>query len=153
MRVSALAAAFTIAAASLCLSGCTSRGLIYPGYSAPPQYSGYSGAPYAPAAVVYPEYGVPPPEAPPISAYGAYLPPRAACAQVWSCGYRGCGWQPSCAPGAQPYARPYGPPRPQVYSDHATPPEPYTRRYRPQDYSGPARPYSGEQTYGSAYRQ
>ena len=128
MRVSALAAAFTIAAASLCLSGCTSRGLIYPGYSAPPQYSGYSGAPYAPAAVVYPEYGVPPPEAPPISAYGAYLPPR---------------------------ARSYGSGRPQVYTAPQSPPAParYSGPYKPQVYSAPTRASPGDQTYGRAYRQ
>ena len=55
MRVVALATTITVAVASVGLSGCASRSLVYPGY-----YAGYSGAPYAPAAVVYPEYGVPP---------------------------------------------------------------------------------------------
>ena len=66
MRVFAPAAAIAVTVASGGLSGCTSPGLVYPGLAAPAQYS---GAPYAPAAVVYPEYGVPRHEAPPISAY------------------------------------------------------------------------------------
>jgi hypothetical protein len=150
MRGFALAA-ITVAVASVGLSGCTSPGLGYPGLAAPPQYS---GAPYAPAAVVYPQYGVQPPEAPPISAYGSYLPPRAACAPVWSCGYRGCGWQPNCAPRPEPYAGSYGSARPQVYSAPQSLPAPqrYSGRSQPPVYSGPPRPYSGDPTYGSAYR-
>jgi hypothetical protein len=69
MRLFGLAAAATVA--SLGLNGCTSPGHYNGGF--------YSGAPYAPGPVPYPEYGVPPPEAPPIPAYGpAYVPPRSA---------------------------------------------------------------------------
>jgi hypothetical protein len=153
MRVVALAATFTVAVASVGLSGCTSRGLVYPGYSpgwtAPPLYS---GAPYAPAPVVYPGYYAPTPEPPPISAYGAYVPPRAACAPVWRCGYQGCGWQSGCAPRREVYSGQNGPPSAQVYSRAAAAPQPYARRYGPQVNSGATRPHSGDQTYGSAYR-
>ena len=129
MRLFSLAATITVAVASLGLSSCTSPGFYgggpYSGY-----YGGgyYSGAPYAPAAVVYPEYGIPPSEAPPISAYGAYLPPR---------------------------ARSYGSGRPQVYTAPQSPPAParYSGPYKPQVYSGPTRVSPGDQTYGRANRQ
>ena len=128
MRLFSLAATITVAVASLGLSSCTSPGFYgggpYSGY-----YGGgyYSGAPYAPAAGVYPEYGIPPSEAPPISAYGAYLPPRAR----------------------------YGSGRPQVYTAPQSPPAPahYSGPYKPQVYSGPTRASPGDQTYGRAYRQ
>ena len=81
MRLFVFAAAAAVA--SIGLNGCTSPGFHNGGF--------YSGTPYAPATVVYPEYGVPASEAPPISAYGSYLPPRAACARVWRCGYQDCG--------------------------------------------------------------
>ena len=120
MRLFALAATITIAVASVGLSSCTSPGFYGGGY--------YSGAPYAPAAVVYPEYGVQPPEPPPISAYGAYLPPR---------------------------ARSYGSGRPQVYTAPQSPPAParYSGPYKPQVYSGPTHVSPGDQTYGRANRQ
>ena len=151
MRVFAPAAAIAVTVASGGLSGCTSPGLVYPGLAAPAQYS---GAPDAPAAVVYPEYGVPRHEAPPISAYGSYLPPRAACAPVWRCGYQGCEWHSGCAPRPEPYAGTYGSSRPRVYSQPQPrlTPERYSGRTQPQVYSGPPRPYSGDPTYGSAYR-
>ena len=118
MRLFVLAAAAAVA--SFGLNGCTSPGYYNGGY--------YSGAPYAPGAVAYPEYGVPPPEARPISAYGAYVPPRAGS---------------------------YGSARPQVYSAPQSPPAParYSGPYKPQVYSGPTRPSPGDQSYGRAYRQ
>jgi len=142
MRLFALAAAAAVV--SVGVSGCTSPGFYNGGL--------YSGAPYAPAAVVYPEYGVPPAEAPPISAYGSYVRPRAACAPVWRCGYQGCSWQSGCAPRPEPYAGRYGTPDPRAYSAPAAAREPNSHRYAPQVYSVPPRPYSSEQTYGSAYR-
>jgi len=142
MRLFALAAAAAVA--SVGLSSCASPGFYGGGY--------YSDAPYAPAAVVYPEYGVPPPEPPPISAYGAYVPPRAACTPVWRCGYQGCSWQSGCAPRPEPYAGRYGTPDPRAYSAPAAAREPNSHRYAPQVYSVPPRPYSSEQTYGSANR-
>jgi hypothetical protein len=132
MRLFSLAATITIAVASIGLSSCTSPGFYGGGY--------YSGAPYAPAAVVYPEYGVPPPEAPPISAYGAYVPPRAACAPVWRCGYQGCGWHSGCAPRPEPYAGAYGSSRPQPQLQPRLAPERYSGRSQPQIYSGQPRP-------------
>jgi hypothetical protein len=143
MRLFALAAAAAVA--SVGLSSCASPGFYGGGY--------YSGAPYAPSAVVYPEYGVPPPEPPPISAYGAYVPPRAACTPVWRCGYQGCGWQSGSAPRSEPYASAYGSSRPRVYSQPQLQPRLAPGRSQPQVYSGSPRPYSGDQTYGSAYRQ
>src|SRR5262252_2953275 len=147
MRLFVIAAAAAVA--SIGLNGCTSPGFHNGGF--------YSGTPYAPATVVYPEYGVPPPEAPPISAYGSYLPPRAACAPVWRCGYQGCGWHSGCAPRPEPYATAYGSSRPRVYSQPQPQPrlapERYSGRSSPQVYSGPPRPYPGDQTYGSTYRQ
>jgi hypothetical protein len=123
MRLFVLAAAAAVA--SFGLNGCTSPGYYNGGY----YNSGYySGAPYAPGAVEYPGYGVPPPEAPPMSAYGAYVPPRAGS---------------------------YGSARPQVYSAPQSPPAParYSGPYKPQVYSGPTRPSPGDQSYGRAYRQ
>ena len=140
MRLFALAAAAAVV--SVGVSGCTSPGFYNGGL--------YSGASYAPAAVVYPEYGVPPAEAPPISAYGSYVRPRAACAPVWRCGYQGCSWQSGCAPRPEPYAGRM--PEPRAYSTPAAAREPNSRRYAPQVYSVQPRPYSSEQTYGSAYR-
>ena len=113
MRVFVLAAAAAVA--SLGLNCCTSPGYYNGGF--------YSGAPYAPGAVAYPGYGFPPPEAPPISAYGAYVPPRA-----------------DRSPRAQVYSAPQSPPAPARYSG------------KPQVYSGPTRPYSRDQSYGSTYR-
>ena len=117
MRLFSLAAAAAVL--SVGLNGCTSPGYYGGGF--------YSGAPYAPATVVYPEYGVPLPEAPPISAYGAYVPPR---------------------------ARSYGSARPQVYSAPQSPPAPtrYSGPNKPQAYSGTTRTSPGDQTYGRAYR-
>jgi hypothetical protein len=117
MRLFVLAAAAAVA--SFGLNGCTSPGYYNGGY--------YSGAPYAPGAVVYPDYGVPPSEVPPISAYGAYVPPRAGS---------------------------YGSARHQVYSAPQFPPAParYSGPYKPQVYSGPTRPSTSDQTYGRAYR-
>jgi hypothetical protein len=148
MRVFRLTAASAIAVASVGLSGCTSPGLVYRGPTTALQYS---GAPYAPAAVVYPDYGAPP-EAPPISAYGSYLPPRAACTPVWRCGYQGCGWQSGCVARREVYSGQNGSPSPRVYANPPAAPQPYARRYGPPVYSGTTRAYSGDQTYGSASR-
>jgi hypothetical protein len=103
----------------------------------------YSGAPFPPAVVSPPAYGVTPPVSPPVGASGL------ACAPGWRCEYRGCGWRAGCAPRPELYSGPYGPPAPQVYSDPYPPPasEPYSRPYGPQVYSGPTYPYLGDQTY------
>ena len=110
MRLFGFATAIAIAAASAGVTSCTSPGLVVPGPTAPPQYS---GAPY----------------------------------QL----DRDCGWQPGCAP-PEVYPGGYAPPGPQVYSEPEPAPEPYSRQYGPPVYSGPTRPYWGDQTYGSANR-
>jgi hypothetical protein len=80
-------------------------------------------------------------------------PPRSACPPEWRCGYRGCGWQPVCAPHSEYYSGRYGPP---IYSGpEALPrPEPYPHPLPPQVYSGPMPPpYTGDQSYEGPYRQ
>jgi hypothetical protein len=130
--------------------------IIVPGPAAPPQY--YSGAPGPPPAVGSYPYGIAPPAAPGSVAPGHPLPPRGACAPVWRCGDRGCGWQPGCVPRPEAYSGHYGLAGPQVYSGPEPAPEPYSSPYGssgPQVYYGPdtqspREPYSsGPQIYSS----
>jgi hypothetical protein len=170
--VVALGAAMAIAAVVSAPLNAADLGPAYPGVVGPPQYS--VAPPVAPPQVTVipgpvapPQYGIAPPVAvgpPPVGvAPGPYpVPPPAACAPVWRCEYRGCGWRPGCAPRPEPYSDPYGPPGPDVYSGQYAPPGPYgepapdiySGQYAPpgpQVYSGPARPDAGYQTYGGSY--
>jgi hypothetical protein len=106
MRFIALGAAAAIA--SVLTWDADAADLTYPSAIGSPQYAGAPTAPVGPRHVFVLPPGSDTPARPLIgsSPNGVFpLPPRAACAPVWLCADRACGWAPSCAPAeAQPYA-------------------------------------------------
>jgi Sulfate permease family len=94
--------------------------IIVPGPTVFPQYN---NATVPPPPVGASPYGIAPPTAPRVD-----VAPRAGCPPTWSCGERGCGWQPGCVPPPERYSGQYESPGP-VY--------PSSRSLGPQVYSTP----------------